>query len=114
MSLIDICDKGTYLPGEVRMPFVLPVPKGWKDAGWSVRIAEKERLEPPHATIRRRDAVWRLGLRDAELLDRRPPPGDVPEELLEWVTAAFPTLIEEWERKYPGNRVKPQEVGNAE
>ena len=91
------------------MPFVMALPKGWKEAGWSVRIAEKERLEPPHATIRRRDVAWRLGLRDGEFLDERPPPDEIPGELLAWVKGQFPTLIAEWDLKYPKNRVQSQE-----
>jgi len=90
------------------MPFAMELPKEWKEAGWKVRIAEKERLEPPHVTIRRRDAAWRVGLRDGEFLDRRPPPGDVPDELLELVKAAFPALTAEWDRKYPKNRVRSE------
>ncbi|HET7232747.1 MAG TPA: hypothetical protein VFJ16_22235 [Longimicrobium sp.] len=88
------------------MPYILALPGEWKHAGWKVRIAEKERVEPPHVTIRCRDQAWRLGLRDGRFLDRRPPPGKVPGELVEWVKAAFPTLIREWDRKYPENRVK--------
>ena len=94
------------------MPFVLPLPKKWKDAGWTARIAEKERLEPPHVTIRHRELSWRLGLRDGEFLGRRPPPGSVPAGLVECVETNFPLLIVEWDRKYPGNRVRREESGN--
>ncbi|HEX8390747.1 MAG TPA: hypothetical protein VF665_00200 [Longimicrobium sp.] len=87
------------------MPFALPLPIEWKQSGWRVRIAEKERVEPPHVTIRRRERTWRLGLRDGRFLDRRPPPSEVPDTLLTIVTSAFPVLIEEWDRKYPHNPV---------
>ncbi len=95
------------------MPFVLPLPKSWKDAGWTVRIAEKERVEPPHVTIRRREQTWRLGLRDGEFLDRRPPAADVPDRLVSLVKKAFPRLIKEWDQKYPLNRVTSEEPSDG-
>lgn len=52
------------------MAFDLPLPVPLRKQGWRVKIRDKERLEPPHATILRRTTAWRLSLRTAEFWTR--------------------------------------------
>ena len=87
------------------MPFVLPLSEPWKSRGWKVKIAEKERVEPPHATIYHRTCRWRLGLRSGEFLDEEPDPADVPRDLVTVVREQVPVLAEAWDRMYPHNPV---------
>jgi hypothetical protein len=90
------------------MPFNLPLPISLKKARWQVKIREKESREPPHATILRGTQAWRINLRTGEFMDRLPHPDDVPQELLNHVTAEanWERLCEEWDRKYPHNAVR--------
>ena len=89
------------------MPFDVALPASVKKAGWKVKILEKERLEPPHVTIRRGVRTWRLGLRDGEFLV---PPGgswnNVPAEVREAIEANWDALVAAWDEKYPENPVE--------
>lgn len=67
------------------MPFELPLPRRLRQAGWRVKIRDKENREPPHVTILRRTRAWRINLRTGQFMDRAPDPGDVPPELFEFV-----------------------------
>lgn len=87
------------------MPYDLPIPKEYSDAGWKAKIREKERLEPPHVTIMNRTQKWRFNLRSEAFMDDAPPPKDVPGEVLKAVKEKLVTLREEWDKKYPSNPV---------
>ena len=88
------------------MPFELPIPAAVKMSGWKVKIRDKERLEPPHATILFRMTAWRVGLRDGRFLI---PPGgswrDVPSEVRLAVSDHWEALVGAWDRMYPENPV---------
>ena len=43
------------------MPFNLDLPEPWASRGWRVKIRDRERLEPLHATILQRTRAWRFG-----------------------------------------------------
>lgn len=87
------------------MAFSLPIPPAWRSQGWKVKIRDKERVEPPHATIVRGTRAWRLSLRTGELLDHQPDPDDVPEALVAWVSEQVPALVTQWDAIYPENPV---------
>jgi hypothetical protein len=91
------------------MPFALELPEPWRSRGWKAKIAERERVEPPHVTISHRTRRWRLGLRDGEFLDTEPDPADVPRDLVTTVRAKFPALRSAWDRMYPHNPVSSDE-----
>jgi hypothetical protein len=64
------------------MPYDLPLPEALRKQGWRIKVLGKERLEVPHATIRRRRLQWRFDLRNLRFLDSRPSPRDLPREVL--------------------------------
>jgi hypothetical protein len=72
---------------------------------WKVKIRDRERVEPPHATVIRRRDSWRYGLREKEFLDNRPDPRDVPDELLAEIEQQIDTLRQKWDEMYPENPV---------
>ncbi len=41
------------------MPYELLLPSRVRAQGWKVKIRDKERLEPPHATVLKRMESWR-------------------------------------------------------
>ena len=92
------------------MPFELPLPKRLKAEGWKVKIREKERVEPPHATVMHKAREWRLGLRDKRLLV---PPGgrikDIDPGVMRIVEEHWERLIAAWDAKYPENPVSSAE-----
>lgn len=92
------------------MPVELNLPVGLRRARWKVKIQEKESREPPHVSILRRTDKWRINLRTREFMDRRPPPSDVPQELMDVIRAHWQWLCEQWDAKYPDNPV----VGHEE
>jgi hypothetical protein len=94
------------------MPFNLPLPDALKAQGWRVKIFDKERLEPPHVTVIGRTGRWRIGLRDMEFLDKKPPPSDVPDEVLEQIIEHLETLKKEWDAKYPENPIGTDDGNN--
>ena len=87
------------------MPFELPLPSGLNDGTWKVKISEKETVEPPHVTIIRRTDRWRVNLRTMKFMDKKPPSRDVPQELVEHITAKRDELVKQWNAKYPLNPV---------
>jgi hypothetical protein len=91
------------------VPHDCDLPKRLADQGWRVKVSDKERAEPPHATVIRRTKRWRFGLRTGKFLDRVPPAREVPEELIEWLRAHTDELEAAWDRMYPHNRVRGDE-----
>lgn len=93
------------------MPFELAIPAFFRRQGWKVKIRDKERLEPPHASILFKDKMWRIGLRDGEFLDRSPPPRDVPKKLLDHVVddESWNELCRQWNLMYPKNPLDSDE-----
>jgi hypothetical protein len=64
---------GEELCKEAPMPFDLPLPQQLARARWKVKIFDKENREPPHITIVRGTAKWRIDLRKRAFMDRCPP-----------------------------------------
>lgn len=91
------------------MPFNLQLPEPWRSRGWKVKIAERERVEPPHVTFYHRTRRWRLGLRDGEFLDHEPDPAEVPRDLVSLVRKQLPVLCSAWDTMYPHNPVSSNE-----
>ncbi len=87
------------------MPFDLDLSATLRTQGWRVKIQERERLEPPHVTIRRRMKTWRMDLRSGRFLDRQPPVREVPAALVEHIHARLAELRDAWDRMYPDNPV---------
>ena len=88
------------------MPYVLKLLERWFQLGWRAKIRNKERLEPPHATITRGTKSYRFNLRSLDFMDKRPDPSDVPKELVEEIKKQLPTLIAKWDEMYPHNPVQ--------
>ena len=91
------------------MPFDLPLPAGLKKARWRVKIREKESREPPHVTVLRGTKAWRINLRTGRFMDRLPNPDELPQDLLDHVTANWELLCDEWDKKYPDNPVQEEQ-----
>lgn len=87
------------------MPFSLSLPEPWAARGWKVKIRDRERLEPPHATILHKTRAWRFDLRSQTFLDSEPDSSEVPEEVTVAVCSGLATPIEQWDRMYPTNPV---------
>ena len=87
------------------MAFSLNLPAPWPERGWKVKIRDRERLEPPHASILHRTRAWRLGLRTGTFLDKEPDPKEVPQALVDEVAERLPLLREAWDQMYPDNPV---------
>jgi hypothetical protein len=66
------------------MAFTLPLPAPWARQHWKLKIRDRERLEPPHATLLHRTRAWRWNLRSGGFMDADPPPRDVPVEIVEF------------------------------
>ncbi len=86
------------------------MPRKLKAEGWTVKIREKERVEPPHVTILHKADEWRLGLRDKRLLV---PPGgrlrDIDAEVMRIIEEHWERLQEAWDEKYPDNPISSAE-----
>ena len=87
------------------VPFSLSLSWKWASRGWKVKIRDRERLEPPHATVLHKTRAWRFGLRSERFLDKDPDPGDVPGEIVEALHANLTELRQEWDRMFPENPV---------
>jgi hypothetical protein len=100
----------------LQVPYELRLPTRFRQAGWKVKIREKETREPPHVTILRQTRAWRINLRTGEFMDAEPSPADVPKELVAYIKrpAIWQRLCEEWDRKYPTNPVVGAEGGRDE
>ncbi len=91
------------------MSYDLPLPSGVQAQGWKVKIRDKERLEPPHATVLRRTESWRWNLRTRSFMDSRPHPREVPNEVLEVLMNRHATLCAQWDKMYPENPVSVED-----
>lgn len=87
------------------MPEPLPLPQSLSAEGWKVKIRNRERLEPPHATVIRGTRFWRWNLRSHQFMDRDPSPGDVPDELVRLLHVHHDDLVRRWDSVHPGNPV---------
>jgi hypothetical protein len=87
----------------------LPLPLVLKNAGWKVKIFDREIREPPHLTIIRKTTRWRLNLRTRTFMDARPPPSEVPAALLQIIEGQWTVLCQQWDAMYPQNPVADQE-----
>jgi len=90
------------------MPYNLDLSDELKNSGWKVKIREKERAEPPHVSVMKKQETWRWGLREQAFLDKKPPAWLVPKELIEHLQANLEKLIAEWDSKYPHNPVNSE------
>ena len=90
------------------MAYELKLPKKLKDQKWKAKIRDRERVEPPHVTILHKTRAWRIGLRDGLFLDTKPPPGDVPDDLVSFVLEHRAELIAAWDQLYPENPVESE------
>jgi len=87
------------------MPIYFPPPEPWVKRGWNVKIAEKECLEPPHVTISNKGRLWRWNLRSQRFMDKKPPPGDVPPEVVAHIQDQLLEIVRRWDAYYPLNPV---------
>lgn len=82
------------------MPRQLAIPKKWENAGWRIKVSDKEEVEPPHVTIIQGPLRWRFGLREQAFLDRKPPAREVPKELVEWLRQHQKDCVDAWDALY--------------
>lgn len=68
-------------------------------------IRDRERLEPPHATVLWRTKAWRWNLRDGGFLDSIPDPREVPPELVDTLVQNVSLLRAQWDAMYPNNPI---------
>ena len=111
MSHFQIRKRGHILGVEVRIvPYALLLPKKLRNAGWKVKIFDKESREPPHITVMRGPNKWRIDLRSGEFMKL---PGGTWSELDEGVQKAIDAhwheFIRQWDALYPENPVASQE-----
>ena len=90
------------------MPYNAKISKQFKNAGWKVKISEKETCEPPHMTICFKTKRWQINLRSLDFMDKSPDPSDVPQKLIEEVLDKefINEIQKEWDKKYPKNPIK--------
>ncbi len=93
------------------MPYNYRLPRSLRNAGWKVKIRDKETLEPPHVTIILKTRQWRLNLRSKQFMNKTPNPSDVPEELVNLLMEEehWNTLCNKWDHMYPSNPVSGDE-----
>ena len=89
----------------------MPLPQQLRVARWRVKIRDKETREPPHVTILRGTAAWRINLRTGRFMDKRPKPADVPDEVIEHIMSEenWDLLRQQWDLMYPRNPVQGEE-----
>jgi hypothetical protein len=92
------------------MAFSLPLPAPLPAQGWKVKIRDRERSEPPHATVLRKAKAWRFDLRSGGFLDKQPDPKDVPREVIAELERHLEWLRREWDEMYPENPVATPEA----
>ncbi|MBI4580159.1 MAG: hypothetical protein HY718_10685 [Planctomycetes bacterium] len=87
------------------MAYDLPLDEAIRNVGWKVKIRDRERLEPPHATILFKRRAWRLCLRTRQFLDEGDSWKQIPSAVREAIEARWKTLCEQWDAHYPNNPV---------
>lgn len=87
----------------------LPLPTGLLKEGWKVKIRDRERVEPPHATVIRGQSEWRWALRSRRFMDREPDPRGVPNDVVTLLALHHAQLVAWWDEMYPENPVGPIE-----
>ncbi len=90
------------------MPFYLPMPSSL-EADWSIKIYDKERLEPAHVTILRGKSKWRWCLRTKQFMDDRPRAREVPRKVVQLLKKNHRLLCQEWDKIHPANPVHGDE-----
>ena len=75
------------------MPYNLNYPT--VEAGWKVKIREKERTEPPHISVMKKQETWRWGSRAA--LTETASEGRA-KEMIEHLQANLEKLIAVWDK----------------
>ncbi len=91
------------------MPYELPLSSRARAQGWKVKIRDKERLEPPHATVLRRMDSWRWNLRTRTFMDADPHPREVSDEVWEALNDQYELLCTQWDSMYPENPVNAEQ-----
>jgi hypothetical protein len=91
------------------MPTTIPLPPALANDRWKLKIRDRERLEPPHATVIRGRQSWRWDLRAQRFMDTDPPSSDVPADLVALLHAQHLDLVAAWNGTYPENPVDSQE-----
>lgn len=99
------CERG--VGGAV--PFTLNLPEPWPSRGWTVKIRDRERLEPPHVTVLQRTRTWRFGLRSETFLDNKPDAKEVPKEVVDEIRSNLTLLRQAWDRMFPENPISSEE-----
>lgn len=94
------------------MAYELNLPRGLRQQRWKVKIYDRERLEPPHVTIKCGARTWRLGLRDGEFLDPGAKWQQIDPQVRALILEHWPELQREWDRMYPDNPVPCTEEGD--
>ncbi len=91
------------------VPYQLDIGQRLSNHGWVVKIQDRERLEPPHVTIRRKTQRWRYNLREPGFMDSEPPGRKVDGEIIRMIQSNIDLLRNEWDARYPSNPVSPQD-----
>ena len=97
------------------MPIYIPLSKGLKNAGWTVKIYDNEGPEEPHVTIRWRTEAWRVSLRTRKFLV---PPGgrwkDIPQEIINALAdeTNWRKLQAYWDSNNPHNPVQSDDTSH--
>ena len=87
------------------MSYYLPLPESLSAQGWKVKIRDKERVEPPHVSLIKKNETWRWGLRTRKFLDKKPPGRLVPKKLITILLENIEILEKNWDQMYPENPV---------
>ena len=87
-------------------PFDLPATN--KRAGWKLKIRDKERSEPPHATVIHKTKSWRWDLREQKFMDKKPPARGVPAAIKSFLKKDenHKSMVDAWDKMYPHNKVE--------
>ena len=91
------------------MVYSLDLPADLANAGWKVKIRDRERLEPPHVTILFKARAWRLNLRTGQFLDEGESWRGVDPGVRTAIEDAWPRLCAAWDSMYPQNPVGDRE-----
>lgn len=90
------------------MPYELELEKQFQTL-WKIKIFDKERLEPPHATLIKKGVKgkWRWDLRKKKFMDKNPAPSDVPKDLVEKLMSeeTHDQLVKAWDKMFAHNPV---------